>query len=56
MTTQMLFALSYVPLVALQGMSLAVGGDLGKLYGKLSLFFGVLAICSYLVFLLKIIL
>ena len=56
MTSQMIFAISYVPFVALQGMSLALGGDAGKLYGKLSLVFGGLTACSYLVFLLKILL
>jgi hypothetical protein len=55
MTAQMIFAISYVPLVAFQGMSLATGGDLGKIYGRFSLLFGVLATCSYLVFLSKII-
>ena len=56
MTPQMFFAISYVPLVALQGMSLAVGSSKGRLYGRISLFFGVLTLCSYLVFLLKILL
>jgi len=55
MSPQMFFAISYVPLVALQGMSLAVGGNAGKIYGKISLFFGASTICSYLVFLSKII-
>jgi len=54
MTSQMFFAISYTPLVALQGMSLAIGGNIGKLYGKASLFFGVFSICSYSVFLSKI--
>ena len=69
-TVQMIFALSYVPCVAFQGMSLAVRENAvrenqetspslinrenkSKLYNKLSIFFGVLATCSYLVFLLK---
>jgi len=50
----MFFAISYVPCVALQGMFLATGGDMGKLYRLFSIFFGVLATCSYLVFLLEI--
>ena len=76
-TVQMIFALSYVPCVAFQGMSLAVRENAvrenavienqetspslanresqSKLYNKLSIFFGVLATCSYSVFLLKII-
>jgi len=56
MTTQMFFAISYVLLVALQGMSLASRGELGKLYSRLSLFFGGITVCSYLVFLSEIIL
>ena len=51
----MIFAISYVPFVALQGMSLAIGGTKGKLYGRISLLFGILTLCFYLVFLLKII-
>ena len=54
MNPQMIFAITYVPLVALQGMSLAAGGNTGKIYGRLSLFFGVLTICSYMVFLSEI--
>ena len=50
----MIFAISYVPLVALQGMALAVGGNKGRIYGRISLFFGVLTLCSYSVFLLEI--
>jgi len=55
MSPQMFFAISYVPLVALQGMSLAIKGNTGRIYGRISLFFGALTICSYLVFLSKII-
>jgi len=56
MSAQMIFAISYVPFVALQGMSLAVRGTICKLYGRTSLFFGVTTICSYLVFLSEIML
>tara|TARA_B100001996_G_C18442382_1_gene508899 strand:+ start:66 stop:236 length:171 start_codon:yes stop_codon:yes gene_type:complete len=54
MTVQMIFAISYVSFVALQGMSLALGGSMEKTYSILSLLFGALTLCSYLVFLLKI--
>ena len=54
MTSQLIFAISYVPFVALQGMSSAADENTGKLYGRLSLFFGTLTLYSYSVFLSKI--
>jgi len=54
MSPQMFFAISYVPLVILQGMSLALGKNVAKLYGRISLFFGASTLCSYLVFLSEI--
>jgi len=55
MTTQMIFALTYVPCVAFVGMSYAFGGLRGRILEIVSLIFGVIALCSYLVFLLAIV-
>jgi len=55
MTTQMIFALTYVPCVACVGMSYAFGGLRARILKIASLIFGAIALCSYLVFLLAIV-
>tara|TARA_B100000929_G_C15468519_1_gene407035 strand:- start:316 stop:483 length:168 start_codon:yes stop_codon:yes gene_type:complete len=50
MTAKILFAFSFVALVGLQGVSLALNGRTGKVLGRVSYLFAVIAICSYAVF------
>tara|TARA_B100000929_G_scaffold273659_1_gene246214 strand:+ start:352 stop:519 length:168 start_codon:yes stop_codon:yes gene_type:complete len=51
MTAKILFAFSFVSLVGLQGVSIALGGKIGKVLGRFSYLFAVIAVCSYVVFL-----
>jgi len=51
MTAKILFAFSFVSLVGLQGISIALGGQIGKVSRKISYLFAVIAVCSYAIFL-----
>ena len=51
MTAKILFAFSFVSLVGLQGVSLALGGRIGKVSRKISYMFAIIAVCSYAIFL-----
>ena len=50
MTPQIYFAATYVPFVALQGMSIVKGGKTGKILKNVSYLFGLAAIFSYITF------
>ena len=54
MTPQIYFAATYVPFVALQGMSVVMGGKTGKTLRNASYFFALAAIFSYVMFIDKI--
>ena len=54
MTPQIYFAATYVPFVALQGMSVVTGGKTGKMLRNVSSLFGLAAIFSYVMFIEKI--
>jgi len=49
MIPQMFFALAYVPCVVFLGMSIAIGGKIGKMLKNISFVFGGIAICSYII-------
>jgi len=51
MTAKILFAFSFVSLLGLQGVSVALGGKIGKVSRKISYLFAVTAVCSYAMFL-----
>tara|TARA_B100001996_G_scaffold333631_1_gene283339 strand:- start:1161 stop:1328 length:168 start_codon:yes stop_codon:yes gene_type:complete len=51
MTAKILFAFSFVSLVGLQGVSIALGGRIGKVSRKISYMFAIIAVCSYAIFL-----
>ncbi len=54
MTPQIYFAATYVPFLALQGMSVVKGGKTGKMLRNVSYLFGLAAIFSYVMFIEKI--
>ena len=54
MIPQIYFAATYVPFVALQGMSVVMGGKTGKMLRNVSFLFGLTAIFSYVMFIEKI--
>jgi len=51
MTAKILFAFSFVSLLGLQGVSIALGGRIGKVSRKISYVFAIIAVCSYAIFL-----
>jgi len=51
MTAKILFAFSFVSLLGLQGVSIALGGRIGKVSRKISYMFAIIAVCSYAIFL-----
>ena len=51
MAAKILFAFSFVSLLGLQGVSVALGGKIGKVSRKISYLFAVTAVCSYAMFL-----
>ena len=55
MSAQFYFTMSYLPFLSLQGMALAVGGRIGRLFERVSYAFAVASVCSYIIFLDKII-
>ena len=55
MSAQFYFTMSYLPFLSLQGMALATGGKIGKLFERVSYVFAVASVCSYIIFLDKII-
>jgi len=55
MAAKILFAFSFVSLVGLQGVCIALGGKIGKVSRKISYLFAVTAVCSYAIFLKDII-
>ena len=50
MIAKILFAFSFVSLVGLQGVSLALGGKIGRISRRVSYLFAVVAVCSYAIF------
>ena len=54
MTPQIYFAATYVPFVALQGMSVVMRGKTGKMLRNVSYLFSLAAIFSYAMFIEKI--
>jgi hypothetical protein len=54
MIPQIYFAATYVPFVALQGMSVVKGGKTGKMLRNVSYLFALAAIFSYATFIEKI--
>jgi hypothetical protein len=50
MSPQMFFALTYVPCVIFLGMSIVMGGKIGKIFRNISFVFGGMAMFSYIIF------
>jgi hypothetical protein len=55
MGAEFYFTITYLPFLALQGMSLAAGGRTGELMGGISYIFAIGATCSYVMFISKIV-
>ena len=55
MSSQFYFTITYLAFLALQGMAIATGGKIGKFFGITSYVFAIASICSYTIFLDKII-